>query len=562
MLPATAYDLLVIGAGVNGAAVARDAAYRGLRTLMVDAEDLCAGTSAASSRMVHGGLRYLEHFEFRLVRESLREREQLLRMAPHLVAPFGLLVPFYKHNKRPGWMLRAGMILYDVLSFDKTTPRHSVLSKEDVACRYPGINQEGLVGAALYYDAQALDAERLAVEQAIDAASAGASIRTHVKVVRLTPRRDGGATASLVDTLTGARTSVEAEAVVAAAGPWVDQVLDQVQGLNVPRLVGGTKGSHITVKTFPGAPATGVHYEARSDARAILVLPIEPGYLLIGSTDIFYDGDPGKATCSDEEISYLLTEVNQLIPTADLRPEDVIHSYAGIRPLPFDPRAKTEAEVSRDHHVVPLPGAPGLFGVTGGKLTTHAALGKLAVDKVTRYLASRPGARATYPKSAVERLPLPGGRTGNWKAFAKAFAARPDVDPAVAARLLKLYGVRAERILEVAEADPALGRVIPGTGDVLAAEVAVALREEYARTLVDVMARRLLLTRRDDVGLSIAPAVAAVCAVVDGWDSARVDAEIDAFHCWVPLLRPRVLATPRTPETGAMPDRQPVEVPA
>lgn len=556
----SAVDLVVIGAGVNGAAIARDAAHRGLDTLLVDAQDLCAGTSAASSRMIHGGLRYVEHFEFRLVRESLRERERLIHMAPHLVSPFGLLVPFYRHNKRPVWMLRAGMILYDVLSYDKTTPRHSILSKADVARLYPGINQDGLVGAALYFDAQALDAERLVVEQAIDAASAGATILTHNRVTRLTPRRVGGATVTLLDTVTGLTSLVEAEAIVAAAGPWVDLVFDEIEGVSVPRLMGGTKGSHITVKTFPGAPATGVHYEARSDARAILVLPIEPGYVLIGSTDIFYDGDPGKATCSDEEISYLLAEVNQLIPTANLRAEDVLHSYAGIRPLPFDPKAKSEAEVSRDHHVVEVPGAPGVFGVTGGKLTTHAALGKLAVDKVTKYLARRPGSVARYPKSNVASLPLPGGRTGDWKAYVKAFAAKPDVDPVVAARLLKLYGVRAERVLEVAKSEPPLSEIIPGTNDILAAEVAVAMREEYARTLVDVMARRLLLTRRDDVGLSVAPAVAAVCAAVADWDPARVEAELAAFREWVRLLRPRVLETHRPSETSVTPDRQLAEV--
>lgn len=562
MLPQGAVDLVVIGAGVNGAAVARDAAHRGLRTVLLDAEDLCAGTSAASSRMVHGGLRYLEHYEFGLVRESLRERERLIHMAPHLVTPFGLLVPFYKHNKRSSWLLRAGMILYDVLSYDKTTPRHSILSRRDVADRYPGVNQEGLIGAALYYDAQAVDAERLAVEQAIDAAGAGATVLTHRRVTRITPVSGGGATLELLDTIAGTTSTLSAVTVVIAAGPWVDLVLDRVEGVDVPRMMGGSKGSHITVKAFPGAPTTGVHYEARSDARAILVLPIEPGYVLIGSTDIFYDGDPGKASCSDAEIDYLLREVNQLIPSANLRREDVLHSYAGIRPLPFDPKAKSEAEVSRAHHVVPVDEAPGLFGITGGKLTTHSALGKLAVDKVTAYLAARPGETRSFPGSTMQRAPLPGGRTGDWKAFAAAFPARSGVDPAIAARLLKLYGVRADHVLEVASAELELGSIIPGTGDVLAAEVAVAMREEFAQSLVDVMARRLLITRRDDAGLSVLEAVAATCAAVAGWDDTRTAAEIAAFRAWVPLLRSRVLEDPIPVESGVGAGSQPAEVPA
>ena len=543
-------DLVVIGAGVNGAATARDAALRGLRTVLVDAQDLCAGTSAASSRMIHGGLRYLEHFEFRLVRESLRERERLIHLAPHLVAPYGLLVPFYRHNRRPGWMLRIGMILYDLLSFDKTTPRHRILSKKEVAQQYPGIGQEGLAGAALYFDAQALDAERIAVELAIDAAAAGATVLTHWRATGLVAREGQDVIVDLRDELTGEQAQVRSATVVNATGPWVDRVFAELDGTVAPRLMGGSKGSHITVKAFPGAPATGVHYEARSDGRAILVLPIEEGYVLIGSTDIFYDGDPGDAICSDEEITYLHDEVNRLIPAAGLSAADVLHSCSGIRPLPYDPKARSEADVSRDHHVRPIPGAPGVFGVTGGKLTTHSALGKLAVDTVTRFLGSRRGAtRRHFPPSSTHQLPLPGARAGDWPAFKRDFAARPGLPPQVAARLLKLYGTRAERVLELAAGDPWLGELIPGTGDVLRAEVAMAFREEFARTLVDVMARRLLLARRDDAGLSLAVDVATVCAAVAGWDDDRTLAEVEGFRSWVRVMRPRALEG--VAETGA-----------
>lgn len=539
MLSPSLVDLIVIGAGVNGAAVARDGAYRGLQTILMDAQDLCAGTSAASSRLVHGGLRYLEHFEFGLVRESLRERERLIHMAPHLVTPYGLLVPFYRHNHRPGWMLRMGMILYDVLSFDKTTPRHKILPSGEVAAKYPGLNQKDLTGAALYYDAQALDAERIAVEQAIDASAAGATVLTHWRANAIS-RDASDILVEARDELTGEERTFRTAALVNATGPWVDRVFAELEGTSVGRLMGGTKGSHITVKSFPGAPATGVHYEARRDGRAILVLPIEPGYVLIGSTDIFYEGDPGQATCSDDEISYLLDEVNQLIPTANLTPTDVIHSYSGIRPLPFDPKARTEADVSRDHHVLEIPGSPGVFGVTGGKLTTHCALGKLAIDKVTTYLASRPGATPRrFPKCSTNDLPLPGARTADWPSFRRDFLARADCDPGVATRLLKLYGTRADKVLEIARQEPSLGSVIGGTGDVLAAEVALAMREEFARTLVDVMARRLLLVRRDDAGQSVVEAVAAVCADVGGWNGARKADEVAAFRSWVRLLRPR-----------------------
>ena len=550
--PATA-DVVVIGAGVNGAAVARDAACRGLRTVLVDAEDLSAGTSAWSSRLIHGGIRYLEHAEIRLVRESLRERERLLHKAPHLVRPYGLLIPFYRHNRRPPWMLRLGMIGYDVLSFDKTTPWHRLLSTKQVAERYPGLSRDGLLGAALYYDAQALDAERLAVEQAIDVAAWGGVVLTHWRVTAIRPQASGGFEVVVKDELSGVERSIESATVVDAAGPWVDHVLGLVRG-GLPRLIGGTKGSHITVKTFPGAPPTGVHYEARRDGRAILVLPIEGGHVLIGSTDIFFDGPPGDAECSDEEVEYLLSEVNQLVPDAGLTAGDVLHSYSGVRPLPFSPKARSEADVSRDHHVVPVPGLPGLYGITGGKLTTHGELGKLATDKVVRALKARKHRAATsIPKSITRQIPLPGGRSGDWEAFAESFRVRSGLDRVISDRLLRLYGTRAQRVADLAASSVDLAAVIPGTDAVLAAEVAVAMQEEFARTLTDVLARRLLLTRRDDVGLGVAVAVAVVCARVAGWDEQRTASEIDEFRVWVRKLRPRVLAE----KSGAGPSQAP-----
>jgi glycerol-3-phosphate dehydrogenase len=347
-------DLIVIGAGVNGAAAARDAVLRGLRTVLVDAEDLSAGTSSTSSRLIHGGIRYLEHGEVRLVRESLRERERLLHAAPHLVAPYGLLIPFYQHNRRSPRTLRLGMVAYDVLSADKTTPHHRVLSAGKVQREYPGLDPTGLQGAALYFDAQVPYAERLSVEQAVDAAAAGATVLTHWRVTRL--RRGAGSVneVSLRDELTQAEAVVQAQAVVNAAGPWVDYVLAVDAAAPNRRLVRGSKGSHFTVARFPGAPPTGVHYEARSDARAILVLPVDDDRILIGSTDIF-EGDPGDAVCSDEEIDYLLGEVNQLIPTANLGPDDVLHSYAGVRPLPHTPAAKSTAEGAGTITSSPVP---------------------------------------------------------------------------------------------------------------------------------------------------------------------------------------------------------------
>ncbi len=531
---ASGVDLVVIGAGVNGCAVAREGALRGLRTLLVDQLDIAAGTTAASSRMIHGGPRYLENGELRLVRESLRERERLLHSAPHLVAPYPLLIPFYEHSRRRPATLRAGMLAYDALSFDKSTPSHRILSRAELRSRYPGLQVRGLRGAALYFDAHAFLAERLAVEQALDVDAAGGRVLTHVGVTAIT----AGASAvelELTDDLRATTETVRARAVVNAAGPWADGVLDRASGAPHPRQIGAVKGSHVTVAAFPGAPGTGIHYEARSDGRPILVLPQADGHLLVGSTEVVEECDPGALRCSDAEIAYLLSELNELVPEAALARGDVLHSYAGARPLPHDPGAPTAASVSRDHHVVAHPETPGLFSLTGGKLTTHRALGERAIDRVLEHLGAG-GRRAVSPTRGV---PLPGGRTHAWSSFASDFAAGAGVAPEVARRLLSVYGVRAPAVLGLAATDPDLGRVIPGTGDVLAAEVALAFRDEFAQTLGDVLARRLMLARRADAGLDTAPAVARVCAAIQGWDGERTRRELLGYREWSARLRPR-----------------------
>jgi glycerol-3-phosphate dehydrogenase len=548
---ATDPDLVVIGAGVNGAAVAREATLRGLRTLLIDERDLAAGTSAASSRMIHGGPRYLEHGELRLVRQSLRERERLLACAPHLVSPYPLLIPFYAHNRRRPAALRAGMLTYDLLSWDKSTPWHRTLRADEVLSQYPGLDSRGLLGAVIYVDAYAFFAERLAVEQALDVDALGGRVLTHVGLSSISAGR-AGLELTLLDSLADRVQTVRARAAVNAAGPWVDDVLAHTDGPRRRPLVGAIKGSHVVLGSFPGAPDTGIHYEARSDGRPILVLPQADGSVLVGSTEVLPECDPGALRCSDEEISYLLAELNGLIPDAAVSAGDVLHSFAGARPLPYDPRAASPAQVSRDHHVVAHPGMPGLFSLVGGKLTTHRALGELAIKRVLGHLADRPGhplgprvprlSRSRPRASAPTRdLPLPGGRTHDWAAFAQGFGAGvgAGVEPQVAGRLLSVYGVRAQRVVAMAAAEPALARLVPGTDDVLAAEVALAFEEEFAQTLEDVLARRLMLARRPDVGLGVAGAVAEECASLAGWDQARVSGELLDYRRWAERMRPR-----------------------
>ena len=546
-------DVLVIGGGVNGLAVAREAQLRGLSTMVVDGQDFGAGTSGASSRLVHGGIRYLENLEFGLVRESLKERERLLYTAAHLVKPFPLLIPFYRHNRRHPFILSLGMLLYDVLSFDKSTPVHRTFTKRATEKAYPGLANENLSGATLYYDAQAANTERLCIEQAIDLVALGGTALNHTKVTAIA---QGGAgqtvsntaehatvlTVSLENTLTGAISTHRAMTVVNAAGPWVDGVL-ALEKNESPRLIGGSKGSHFTVGPFTGAPTTGVHFEAISDGRAILVLPLPDGNFLIGATDIFYDGNPEDAVMSDLEISYLLAEVNQLIPEARLTESDVLHSVSGIRPLPYSPKAKSAAHVSRSHHLVAHPAVPGLFSVTGGKLTTHRALGEMAIDTIEK-LQRNAGLRASLkrlfagPTASSRRLKLPGARTASWPAFETAFLAETTLPAPTARRLLDLYGVRAAEIESLVRSDVTLGTALPGNNRSVAAEVPFVIHTEFARTLTDIVGRRLLLAWDDDAGLDSIEAVAELAAKELGWNSKQTNHELDDYRSWIRLRRP------------------------
>ncbi|HEX6285165.1 MAG TPA: glycerol-3-phosphate dehydrogenase/oxidase, partial [Pyrinomonadaceae bacterium] len=281
----TDYDVIIAGAGINGAGIARDSAMRGLKVLLVDKGDVGGGTSAASTRLIHGGLRYLEQFEFGLIRESLKERETLLRIAPHLVRPLPITIPLYKQSRRSRMTIRAGMIAYDLLSWGKSLPRHRMQSARATLKQFPGLNAAGLIGSAVYYDAQVEFAERLVLENVLAAAEAGATVRTYTGVTRLltTEGRVSGVEIQGDNTDT-----VTADVVVNATGPWVDELLGSAE-----RLIGGAKGSHIVVAPFPGAPETAVYLEAASDGRPFFVIPWNDNYL-IGTTDVRFEDDPDR----------------------------------------------------------------------------------------------------------------------------------------------------------------------------------------------------------------------------------------------------------------------------
>ncbi|MCS6906882.1 MAG: glycerol-3-phosphate dehydrogenase, partial [Anaerolineales bacterium] len=433
------WDLVVVGGGINGSAIARDAALRGLKVLVLEKEDISSGTSAWSTRLIHGGLRYLEYFEFYLVRESLAERERLLRNAPHLVKPLGMAFPFYRQNRRPPWMIRLGMILYDVLSFDKSLDHHHILSPQQVFERVGALNPEGLSGAALYYDCQVDYAERLSVENILSACENGALFLNYAKVTRflLDDRQVRGV--EFQDLLSGKTYSVSTDLVVNVGGPWVDEVLKGV-GRPTKRLIGGTKGSHLVVPTFPGAPKIAVYFEARTDGRPMFVIPWT-GRILIGTTDLPYHGDLDYVEIDDEEMHYLMREANQVFPSAQITPEKILYTYAGIRPLPFVGEKKTAA-ITRRHIIHDhAPEIEGLISIIGGKLTTFRNLAEQCIDLVAKKLNRK------LSPCPTKNLPLPGAGDGSFHEFQNQFIAKSGLEKEVARHLTDIYGVRAEKIL-------------------------------------------------------------------------------------------------------------------
>lgn len=480
----TDYDVIIVGAGINGAGIARDAAMRGLKVLLVDKGDIGGGTSAASTRLIHGGLRYLEQFEFGLVRESLVERETLLRIAPHLVRPLAITIPIYKNGRRGRATIRAGMIAYDLLSWGKSLPRHRMRSTGATLKELPGLNAEGLVGSAVYYDAQVEFAERLVLENVIAAVEAGAEVCTYTRVVKLLTA-EGRVTGVQVNT-----DQVQSDFVINAAGPWVDGLQDQ-------KLIGGTKGSHIVVEGFAGAPETAVYFEAVSDRRPLFVIPWNDNYL-IGTTDVRFEDDPDRVCSELWEVDYLLAETNRAFPAADLSREDVLYTCSGVRPLPFT-RNEAERNITRRHFLREHPRFRNLISVVGGKLTTYRSLAEECVDKLVGN--KRP--------SRTAEVPLPG-------------ALNPADFPANPCdRLLRIYGSRAKKVTELAE---------KFGGDTFAAQIVFAFEQEFAKTLSDCFLRRTMIGLNADQGLGQLQAAADVGKRWLGWTDERAVREVESYR--------------------------------
>jgi len=471
------YDLLIVGGGINGAGIARDAAGRGLKVLLCEQDDLASATSSASSKLIHGGLRYLEYYEFRLVREALIEREVLLKAAPHIIWPMTFVLPHSK-ELRPAWMLRLGLMLYDHLGGRrKLHASHAVDLTKDPAGKPL---DRGFTKAFSYADCWVEDS-RLVVLNAMDAAERGAEVLVRTRCTGA--RRDGDLwQATLKPGDGGAERHVRSRALVNAAGPWVTEVLGKVTGVNRQKGLRLVKGSHIVVpKLYEGDQA---YILQNDDRRVVFIIPYERDFSLIGTTDIPYEGDPAEVRMTSAEADYLCAAVNRYL-AKPVRPEDAVWTYAGVRPLYDDASANVSA-VTRDY-VFDIDGEDGrapLLSIFGGKITTYRKLAEHALEKLQPLLGF---SATTWTEGAV----LPGGDLpdADFERFlAELQVARPWLPPALARRYARAYGTRVESFLSEATRLDDLGEHFGG--GLYEAEIGYLMQKEWAASAADILWRR------------------------------------------------------------------------
>lgn len=534
------FDLVIIGGGMAGAGIARDAALRGYRTLLLERKDFAFGTTSRSSKLIHGGLRYLELFDFGLVRESLRERERLARLAPHLVRPLPFLVPVYRGAKRGMLMIRMGMKLYDLLTPGKRTEHYRTISRDETMRLERHLTPQDLKGSGYYFDDLLLLPERLCLENVLSAQRWGAAVFNYTEVTGITshePRHpaDGLGTRShepraerreweveARDVLAGATVRVTAQVVVNATGPWADQVRRLAGVDEGRRSIRTTKGIHLLL---PRITEHAVYIAAKQDERMFFVIPWQR-FTLVGTTDTDFHGDLDRLAATRDEVQYLMLETQRVFPSAQMREEDVAYSYAGVRPLSFE-EGKSASAVSRAHKVVP-EGAGGTFlTITGTKLTCFRSLAEEAVDRVGGLLG-RPAACRTH------RLALDGS-DGEETIEVRLWADVPDLArrsgllPDQVQTLLETYGRRYPAVLGVAGRTPEMKeRLCPQNPDIRA-QLVYAVEHERTERLTDFLLRRTGIGNSPCLGKDCCERIAGWMGELKGWGRERIDQEIKDY---------------------------------
>ena len=501
-LESRTFDLLVVGGGITGCGIAREAALHGLGVALVEQDDFASGTSSRSSRLVHGGVRYLEHGHIGLVFESSKERRQLLEIAPHLVQPLEFVWPVYEGARIPLWKLGAGLLLYDALSLFRNVGRHHRLSTNAVLEKEPSLESAGLVGGALYYDAATNDT-RLTLANAVAALEAGAVVLNHAPVIGLLVEDERIGGASIHDRFSGRIVQARARVVVNATGPWTDEIL-ALDAKSVPA-VRGSKGAHIALPRERVGNRHALTLLSPRDGRVLFVLPAGP-HAVIGTTETDTLSDPGEVRATAADVEYLLATANAFFPHAHLESRDVVSAWAGIRPL-IPITGKSAGSVTREHAIT--ISERGLVSIVGGKLTTYRVMARDVVASALRILRGR------RVRLRPARAVLPGGELDSLESLIVEIAAATR-DPVLADHLARSFGSRWRAVWNEIGADDGRERLVaelPYT----TGELRYCAKYEMARTVGDLLIRRTHLAfETPDHGLGAAPTAARVLASVTG----------------------------------------------
>jgi len=516
------FDLVVVGGGIIGTGIARDAALRGLKTLLVEKEDFSYGTTSGSTRLIHGGLRYLRQFEFHLVRQDMREREVLLKIAPHLVSPLPFLIPVTSHWERI--IMSLGMRLYDLLSFDKTLPSYRHFSRRQTLEMEPDLKLDGLVGSYLYYDCQVAFAERLCLENVLCAAEHGASVANHARFTGVMKSGDAVYRVQVEDTLSGEVHRIATRMVVNAAGPWMDKVYEMLNTSSKP-MMRRTKGVHLLT---PKISNNALVLFAHADGRLFFVIPWE-GYSIIGTTDTDYSDDSDTVHADAGDVDYLLTEARRVFP--GVKKEDVFYTFAGLRALAGSAEGSA-SNVTRGHKLIDhekVDGTKGFISVIGGKITGFRAISQEVTDLVCKKL----GVNAVC---TTAQTPLPGAPSVPQKEIEQA-AEENNLPVETVDHLNNLYGSRLYQVLELARSDAGGKQTIcPHSPDIVA-QVWHATREEGALTISDFLLRRGANGLASCQGLDAAETVAREMGNILKWNAAEQKRQVEEYNSYVSLAQ-------------------------
>jgi len=515
------WEVFIIGGGINGCAIARDAALRGFKTALVERNDFASETSSRTTKLIHGGIRYLEQLHLGLVYECLRERTTLMTIAPHLVRPLPFLIPVFKDDRYPLPFVQFGTWLYSALAGKNQIKPKENFSSKNLAAHYPFLDKSKLKGAVRYFDAQ-MDDIRLCLETALSAQLEGAAIANHVEVTRIGVRKDGKFDIVLEDSLTRDQAKIRALRVVNAAGPWADRMLSILQPRHKPMLH-LSKGTHLIVKKKISNEAILL---LSSDDRVIFVIPWH-GMSLIGTTDTEFKGSPDDVLATEDDISFLLREIKRVGPDLNIERRDIVTTFSGVRPIAVG-HGNSTAKLSRRHVIHEAP--DGFFSIGGGKYTTHRLLAEEVCDLLEKSLkkSHRPCKTAEMPLLGSFDLPF---EEANFR-LADDISG---VNRNTLEHLVQTYGRQIRHVIAIANRNKNLQKPICPHHDMIGAQVIYAVEHELAQTLMDVCVRRLRLDQAACRGLDCVKKVADFLSERLRWSPAKKETELARYADWVRL---------------------------